>query len=114
MIQKPFSSHKTLARIFLPNILAASDQIVLQTSEEVDLVKPLLINDFDYQNENERRDGEKTHQVEPTIEEGYRNTWECGPAAYWYNLFDLENLIIDEKIKLAEKEKKSKFKKVYF
>lgn len=78
------------------------DEPEIEESDEVEFLRPVLIDDF---NEKCRvKDGEKLDGGMRNNKDSGGGTWECGPAAYWYSVCDLESLIIDEKRRIAEKE----------
>lgn len=97
----------------------ATDDPEIESDDEIEFLRPVLIDDYNEKNNNGNKnhgDGGKPEIGCQFNEDGsVRNTWECGPAAYWYNFYDLENLILEEKQKLAEKQQKlekSKLRKV--
>lgn len=81
----------------------ASDEPEVEQSDEVEFLRPLLIDD--YAEDAKKKDAaQKNGSKDGGGCEDASSTWECGPAAYWYNFYDLENLILEEKKKIAEKE----------
>ena len=89
----------------------ATDETEIEAGDEIELVRPVLIDDFTEKRRN--RDGDKNPQLDQIYEDGIKNTWERGPASYWYNYFDLDNLVLEQKKKLSEREQsKAKAHKV--
>lgn len=89
----------------------ATDETEVEAGDEIELVRPVLIDDYTEKRSN--RDRDKNAQLDQIYEDGIKNTWESGPASYWYNFFDLDNLVLEQKKKLAEREQnKAKAHKV--
>lgn len=93
----------------------ATDEPDVEPGDEIEFMRPLLIDDFNEKRNQKTRDGDLGQHSGKPGEAGSANTWENGPAAYWYNFYDLENLILEEKKKLeARKNKSLKVKTLIF
>jgi hypothetical protein len=78
----------------------------------VDFLKPFVINDI--LSEKHKADSRAAGDTTSAASAGSKkeNMWENGPAAYWYNFYDLENLILEEKKKLEAEKEKLRLKKL--